>query len=533
LNTFPVELEHRPVPEIMAWLAGSGSTGTLAVSDRVGTRELVFVDGELRAARSWLAEEKLGAWLVGRQEITEEEKQLTLLSQGGTDAPPLGHLLVQRGLIGEEELEKELELLALAIIERAAAHLGSDCRFEAGTSERQPDTLPNVTTQQLVLHAARAVSDLEAVREALGEPDSEVRLARPLDDLVHEADFELPESVLLSKLHRPRTLAELGELSALEEGQFLRALYALYLSRIATCAGARPLVEEGSVEQRALGPEVAPAPTPRPQEAPAQRAGRKPERGVSPEAERGAVRRLARSTSIQDHYRFLGLNPDASYQAVFDAWEKFNTRYHPDRSSEDHLGDLGPELTAIHQRAEEAFDTLSSPQRRPLYDRMSRTRKTSARGVASGPAVMPGDTSSEEARTSLIRANLQRADELIRAGDIFPAIRLLEQVCVMEPRPEPLLKLAKLMLINPQWANRALEKLRQALEIDSGFVEGWLEVAEFWRRRRHRERQRKALERAIAADPDNEAAAERYRELVGEAELKRLQQRARAPQARR
>lgn len=526
----------------MAWLNQAGATGTLAIRQGSGERELLFVDGELRAARSTCDGEKLGSWLVGRGRITEEEKQLTLLSQGGTEAPPLGHLLVQRGLIDRNRLEQELELLALKIIERASGTPRSRCSFTEGAAANQPDTLPNLTTQQLVLHAARSVSDVEAMRSTLGASDGEVRLARRLDDLVHEAEFELAEAVLLGKLHRPRTLAELESLSTLASADFVRALYGLLLAGVASCSGARfpgpdgahsgPETENGGAAQPSRG--TAPDPRSTSPEQAGRRAGatvpRRPT--VNPEAERGAVQRLATSVSTQDHYAFLGLNPSASYQAVFDAWEEFNTRFHPDRASEAHLKDLRRELVAIHRRAEEAFDTLSSPQKRPLYDRISRTRKPSSARTGEAPAMEPAATSREEARASLIRANLRRADELIRAGEVFPAIRLLEQVCVMEPSPEPLLKLARLMLINPQWGNRALEKLRQALELDPEFVDGWLEVAEFWRRRRHRERQRKALERAVAADPNHEVAAEKYRTLVGEAELRRLQQRARASRGR-
>ena len=47
---------------------------------------------------------------------------------------------------------------------------------------------------------------------------------------------------------------------------------------------------------------------------------------------------------------------------------------------------------------------------------------------------------------------------------------------------------------------------------DPQCVEAWLELAEFWRRRRNPERERKALEKALAASPDDSRASEsRYR----------------------
>jgi len=125
-------------------------------------------------------------------------------------------------------------------------------------------------------------------------------------------------------------------------------------------------------------------------------------------------------------------------------------------------------------------------------------------------------------REQMARSNADRAEELARQGDLVQAIRLLEQSCDLDPKPRTLLRLAQLMLVNPQWSNRALENLRRAVEIDPAFVDGWLEVAEFWRRRSSLERQRKALERALAASPDNAKAGERYGRLVGQEGLQRF-----------
>ena len=132
-----------------------------------------------------------------------------------------------------------------------------------------------------------------------------------------------------------------------------------------------------------------------------------------------------------------------------------------------------------------------------------------------------------EARKALVEANLKRAEELVHDGELYLAIQLLEQACVLDPRPAELLKLSRLLLRNPLWTNRALTCMRRAIEADPQHVEAWIELAEFWRRRRHAERQRKALERALAVDPDSEHANEMYRDLVGKKELERLLRRAR------
>ena len=133
-----------------------------------------------------------------------------------------------------------------------------------------------------------------------------------------------------------------------------------------------------------------------------------------------------------------------------------------------------------------------------------------------------------KARKDLVEANLKRANELIKEDELYLAIQLLEQACALEPRPEELIKLSRLLQRNPLWVNRALACLRRAIETDPRNIDAWLELADFWRRRNHAERQRKSLERVLAIDPDHAEANKMYKDLVGNRELQRLLKRARS-----
>ncbi|MEN8163303.1 MAG: tetratricopeptide repeat protein, partial [Acidobacteriota bacterium] len=127
-----------------------------------------------------------------------------------------------------------------------------------------------------------------------------------------------------------------------------------------------------------------------------------------------------------------------------------------------------------------------------------------------------------DARAALVEANLKRADELIRDGEIFSALQMLEQACAIEARPGALLKLAQLQLKNPKWDSKALRTLQKALEVDPDFIEVWLELADFWQRRGDTERRRKALEKVLSLDANNPKAKEGYAVLSGEGPLSRL-----------
>ena len=180
-------------------------------------------------------------------------------------------------------------------------------------------------------------------------------------------------------------------------------------------------------------------------------------------------------------------------------------------------------LERIVERARAAYEVLSDFKARERYDRILKSLEKERAAIDS---TKRGEVD-PQARKSLVEANLKRADELIRDREFYLAIQLLERACALDPRPDELLKLARLLQRNPLWTNRALACLRRAIETDPKHIDSWLELADFWRRRNHAERQRKSLERALAVDPDNEIATRMYRDLVGAKELQRLLKRAR------
>ena len=514
-----VTIEHQPLPSVMADLAQKKVTGVLVATSEGSTREILFTNGEIRAARSHLEAEKLGMWLVSRGKINEDDRALILLAQGGGDSPPLGHILVTRGYISHEELEEELEELALAIIRRAAAAHRIASEFVDGGGEGQLDTLPNVFTSQVIILAAREVSDVEAVRAVIGSPDQAVKVSSSLNDMLEEVELTPTEGFFLSRLDAAHDVASLIQLSSLPEEKAYSTLYTLLMSGCVVVGG------DGGEKPRPQGPAV---------EAASAQPKRRPPKAEAPGQldfselqleERRHVRKLSEEVTKVDHYRALGLKRTASSNEILDAWEIIQNRFSPETSLA-HLKDMTSHLERIGERGRAAYEVLSNTRARTRYDEILRSlaRDRSPLGHVEKPGV------DAKARKALVEANLKRANELIKQNELYPAIQLLEQACAIEPRPDELLKLAKLLRRNPLWIHRAVACVRRAIEANPKHLNSWLELADIWRGRNHPERQRKSLERALAIDPDNERAKQMYKDLAGSIELKRLLRRARRMQ---
>jgi curved DNA-binding protein CbpA len=455
----------------------------------------------------------LGMWLVDRGRISEDERAFTLLAQGAEDLTNLGNILVRRGSISQPDLEDELQGLALEIIRRAAAEKEPRFGFMGGKGDPQPDTLPNITTSQIILVAARECTDQVAMWDLLGSFDRKVSLKLSLESVLGQIELTPSEGFILSRLDSAKDLSSLKKLSTMPEREVVASLYALVVAGVVGIHDADAPVEE---VETSSGPPAGPSAV--------ELNVDLDESGFEKRHldERHNVIKLAKQVTRIDHYRALGLTPNVNADEIEKAFNVIRKRYSPKRVDEPHLVDQRANLTAIVDRAREAYELLSDPKVRRRYDRvLASVESERVEESSKKPRTDP------KARRAVVEANIRRADRLIATGETYLAIQLLEQACSLDPRPEELLKLAKLQMRNPLWIGRALDRLRIAVEVDPTFVKGWLEIASFWETRGHRERQRKALERAVGADPWNEVAADRYKALVGGRELDRLLRRVR------
>jgi tetratricopeptide (TPR) repeat protein len=338
-----------------------------------------------------------------------------------------------------------------------------------------------------------------------------------LNDMLQDVQLTPTEGFLLSRLDAAPDVAGLIRLSSLPEEQTYNTLYTLLLSGTV-------IVGDGSQADQPIPVAEKKEPREEKVEEAAEEPGEEEfdftERQLE---ERRYILKLSEEVTKVDHYQALNLKRDANPGEIKESWEKIQNRF----STEDpvpYLRDMTAHLERIIERGRAAYEVLSHFRARARYDEILKSlatdrKKTDAAEKAAGDA---------KARKALVEANVKRANELIKEDELYLAIQLLEQACALEPRPAELIKLSRLLQRNPLWVNRALSCMRRAIEADPRNVDAWLELADFWRRRNHAERQRKSLERVLAIDPDNPKANQMYKDLAGNRELQRLLRRARS-----
>jgi len=446
-----------------------------------GVRRSLWLDaGQVRAVVSELEEEKLGNWLVGQRVLDKGAMAVALLQQ--PEGVRFGAYLVQQGLLELSRLQQELESLAVTIVSRLILPPSSYTFYPDERLCLDAATL-EMTTASLIVAAVRKVEDVAAL-DSLIEPLHYLRAGEDAFLRFQKVALNPHEAYLLSRIDGTRTAVQLRRVAPLPEGEFTRSLAALLAAGV---------VESTLVPANKPSYYVAPSPQPTNGDGALQFS-------ASEQREHEEVLRLAREIPRRDYYERLGVGVGATGEQLRERYLERARRFHPDRSNEVHLRLLRRELATIQAALREAYETLSDPERRAAYDEQLRLRRESfgASAADNGERV--------KAQLELARANVVRAQEAIRVGDVGLAVQLLDQAVRFNPEPESLFQLARLEFKNPMWSQRGLDHLRQAVTIAPTFTAAWLELAHFWAQRGRSDRASQCLERILAYDPTNAMA---------------------------
>lgn len=463
-------------------LARERATGRLDIVALGDRRQLWFGAGAVRAVASDAEAEKLGTWLVAQGLLEPARMALSLLRQ--PDGVRYGTFLVREGLMEAERLSGALADLAVAIVARLLVPV-STYMFADGEPLPEDAATLDMTCADLLAAAVRRSEDIDGL-EALLPAESYPTGVE--DAFVQQQRVQLlpQEAFLLSRIDGALTVSQVRRVVPLPRGEMTRCLAALTATGLVTLQqepGAPPVVSDA-------GSGVASRTT--------DASG---DGGMQFTAEQRRefeeIAKLAADCRQRDFYRRLGLAHGATLNQVHERYREFGRMYHPDRAREPHLRSLRRELGEIHGAIGEAYETLVNPDLRARYNEGLKANTVQT------PEEKVQDDRRLRARRELARANEQRAQALIRAGDFGAAVQLLDEAVRAEPTADSLLMLARLEQRNPMWANRVLDHLRMAVTMDPQFTEGWLELASFWARKGQKERQRQCLEKIIGYDPLN------------------------------
>lgn len=125
-----------------------------------------------------------------------------------------------------------------------------------------------------------------------------------------------------------------------------------------------------------------------------------------------------------DYYRLLAVERGAEIRDLKLAFRKRTKIFHPDRYFRRDVGSFGPRITELYKVVSQAYDVLSDPSKRRLYDLTLRQMEEAAGGRRT------------VSRTQHAERLYHEAKRLLTLGDYQAAETALAQACELEPQEE-------------------------------------------------------------------------------------------------
>ncbi|HET9792937.1 MAG TPA: diguanylate cyclase [Thermoanaerobaculia bacterium] len=404
-------LDEVPVAELMGAIVRRGASGTLTVEKRDEVRTFFFSRGELQLAISSRPEQRLGAFLRNRGQLTDEQLSDALSAANRRQNVYFGEILLEKAWIAADALAAEVRRLSERIVQLTFPWNRGRFRFTPKEKAIDPRLAVAFDTAALIFDGVVRLPDSERFAERLGDP-----AAIPYRGKAAGVRPASPAGLFLSRVDGNTSC---GELLRSGPGNPANAAKLLYGFR---CAGWVRWPEDGAREP----------------------------------FDRERFEETWRRIDWITHYELLGVAPGASSEDIRVAVDR--ARAALEGAADDPDPEFARKAESVRARLGEAEQALSDVGRRAAYDREL------SGGVAMSSA---GDGGNAELRRDTAISSYRRAQELIRERDYYPAVKMLEQAVRWAPEvAEYRYLLGVTQRRNPMWKERAIENLREAARLD-------------------------------------------------------------------
>ncbi len=172
--------------DILQWVSQGRKTGTLHINRGAVEKRISFSAGSIHSSWSNDPRESLGQFLVRERLVTEEQLFRTLLSQE-SEGRPLGALLVEDGVLKDEDLLRMLTHKAEETIYDLFHWTEGHFEFKDGELARNTPFPVDLDVTSVIMEGVRRVDEWERMREVIPSTGSTFRaLGQPEDPVDHE-----------------------------------------------------------------------------------------------------------------------------------------------------------------------------------------------------------------------------------------------------------------------------------------------------------------------------------------------------------
>jgi len=331
-------------------------TGVLHLDTDEGSKRIYFSNGLPIYAESNVTSETLGAFLLRKKVITQEQND-ELISKMQATGQRQGEILIQNGMLSPHQLFVYLEAHIMEKINTAFDLVDASFRLTLGDEWVSSIVPVRIPAGRLIIDAIKRSTPPDQVwaELELAPDDVPFNCANQLYTL---DQLRLGSSEMrLKRLIEKRTpIDRLLSTSVEQRKDDLQLLYAFYVMQMVG-------IEKGSVVVRSMPSATSSQPS---RESDRSRSSTLEDNIPSPEAQAMLAEYLRLRDS--DYYTLLGVNRHASGKEIDAAYHRLLPRYHPDSLAR--LGSplVQEKLKELFIRIQEGLRILKNEKSRAIYD---------------------------------------------------------------------------------------------------------------------------------------------------------------------
>jgi curved DNA-binding protein CbpA len=502
-------IRERPLAELIREIKVAKLSGALRLA-RERVQAVVYVEeGEIIFARSNLRVHRL-AICLHRWGVIAEDKLSTYVTEFMSDVEA-GAALISAGALDKDALSKLHARQAADVLRPLLLWTEGEWSFDP-RARLGEDMRCKLEVRQLLLEAARQLP-AEYVAARL---DADAETISPVKD--HPAHIQLQplEGFVLSRVEAPVALGELLAVSGLPEEQTRQCVYALALAGFLARDGwpatllLSTLTQTGAADKATAGATRAVDAGKSAAETGAPKADAPPD----PRVEIDALFALVYDA---DKYRILGVERTAASGDIKRAYYALAKRFHPDRFQRNADASLLSEIETAFTKITQAYETLSNASARAAYDLKLGTQTGAPESSQSPNRAAPSAGASANPQLS----REERAAEAFAQGvaalkqnNLSMAVRLLGEAARLAPQqPRYQAFYGSALARDVRTRHQAEAAFQTAIKLDDSDPAYHVMFAELLRALGQMLRAERELERALALDPNHDAARRQLNKL--------------------
>lgn len=466
------QLETTPLAEVIRAITVKGLSGAVRLSQSQAKAVIYCENGGIIFAASNLRAHRLSDFLK-RNNILNDE-QVAALSPKTTDEE-LFALLAGNNRNEPDALKTIRANYISDILRGVLLWTSGEWQFDSRV-RIAGDTRVTIDVKRLLLECARHLP----ASYLASRFDDETEMLELVKNNGHQAKLITAEAFVMSRVMEATSLKDLLTISGMNEEQTLRAVYGLSLSGLLHRHG-WPNIDIAAHGQQ---PEPAPAIT----------------------DEKSELQALfQRLKQAADFYEVLNIERGAGPDQVRDAYHALARKYHPDRFHKDDA-ETRRQIESAFASIARAYETLGDQSAREAYDAQLAEKSPPVLSRPGKPAQRDTDVSENP---NQIRAESSFQQGLLAVKNNQPehALRFFAEAASLDPRRGRYrAEYGRALISQPQTRRIAEIELQAAVALEPNNGDYRLMLAELYKALGLHRRAAGEIQKALVADPKNEAA---------------------------